>query len=467
MADSSRGSSATSPLNRATDGNGLNGYRSAAESRRARRRRRYRYWPGTHAQITYSKTALWLHTLERMLGWDTLQRILSTYFDRWKFRHPRPEDFFAVANEVSGRDLTWFFDQVHRSSNVFDYGVERFVSERLAVRGLDDGPQPSSGNREAEGTYRTTVVVRRFGEAIFPVTVVTTFADGNSSPRRGMASIDGGSTPTIGPREPRTSSVDPERITAARHQLHEQPAVDRPERSTRPRQVVAEVDGVAAGPDAHMGFLCMSLTRAWADGWRRTLRAPWIIVGLWLLTFLLALPLALTLRGMLADHLGGKPGGARRRRRASTSTGGTSFSPRRRASARRSCPRFSGFAAVVKNISSIADADSLPTVIASAVTAHIVVSVFLLGGVLDRLARDRVDRRPRVLRRLRRLLLSFPAPGPVGGGDLLAVVRPAASAALRHALHRADARGDGRADGVRLSRRFVRAVWRSRSCSSM
>jgi Peptidase family M1 domain len=164
-------------LNRATDGNGLNGYRSAAESD-VPATPTYRYWPGTHAQVTYSKTALWLHTLERMLGWDTLQRILSTYFDRWKFRHPRPQDFFAVANEVSGRDLTWFFDQVHRSSNVFDYGVERFVSERLAVQGLDDGPQPSYGNREAEGTYRTTLVVRRFGEATFPVTVVTTFADG-------------------------------------------------------------------------------------------------------------------------------------------------------------------------------------------------------------------------------------------------------------------------------------------------
>ena len=164
-------------LNRATDGNGLNGYRSAAESD-VPATPTYRYWPGTHAQVTYSKTALWLHTLERMLGWDTLQRILSTYFDRWRFRHPRPEDFFAVASEVSGRDLTWFFDQVHRSSNVFDYGVERFVSERLAVQGLDDRPQPSFGNREAEGTYRTTLVVRRFGEATFPVTVVTTFADG-------------------------------------------------------------------------------------------------------------------------------------------------------------------------------------------------------------------------------------------------------------------------------------------------
>ena len=88
----------------------------------------WRYWAGTAASITYSKTALWLHTLERMLGWETLQRVLATYFARHAFGHPAPEDFFAVANEVSGQDLTWFFDEVHRSANVFDYGVERLVS---------------------------------------------------------------------------------------------------------------------------------------------------------------------------------------------------------------------------------------------------------------------------------------------------------------------------------------------------
>ena len=95
----------------------------------------WRYWPATASVITYNKTALWLHTLERMLGWETLQRILSTYFARWAFRHPKPDDFFAVVNEVSGRDLTWFFDQVHRSSNVFDYGVDAFSSELATVRG--------------------------------------------------------------------------------------------------------------------------------------------------------------------------------------------------------------------------------------------------------------------------------------------------------------------------------------------
>ena len=78
--------------------------------------------------MTYSKPALWLHTLERALGWTMVQQILSTFFDRWKFKHPKPGDLFQVANEVSGRDLTPFFDQVYRGSAVFDYGVESVTS---------------------------------------------------------------------------------------------------------------------------------------------------------------------------------------------------------------------------------------------------------------------------------------------------------------------------------------------------
>ena len=148
------------PLRRETDSNLLNVYRGTAESD-APSTATFRYFPETHWGITYAKTALWLNTLERHLGWETLQRIMSTYFERWKFRHPKPEDFFAVVNEVSGRDLTWFFDAVYRSSNVFDYAVQSLESAD-----------------SANGKKRTTVVVRREGEAVFPVDLLVTFADG-------------------------------------------------------------------------------------------------------------------------------------------------------------------------------------------------------------------------------------------------------------------------------------------------
>ncbi len=163
-------------LSRQTDGDRLGGYRPAAKSD-AQSTPTWRYWPGTAPAITYNKTALWLHTLERMLGWETLQRILSTYFSRWQFRHPKPQDFFDVVNEVSGRDMTWFFDQVYRSSNVFDYGVDAFQSEPATARGFfgDAGSRAFSTEAGSRGTYRTIVAVRRYGEAEFPVDVRVVF----------------------------------------------------------------------------------------------------------------------------------------------------------------------------------------------------------------------------------------------------------------------------------------------------
>jgi hypothetical protein len=120
----------------------------------------FRYFPATGGNITYNKTALWLNTMERWLGWPTLQRIMSTFFNAWAFKHPKPDDFFRTASDVAGADLTWFFDQAYRSSNVFDYGVQDLESVR-------------DGDR-----FRTTVIVRRFGEGVFPVDVLVTFENG-------------------------------------------------------------------------------------------------------------------------------------------------------------------------------------------------------------------------------------------------------------------------------------------------
>jgi hypothetical protein len=142
---------------RDVDGGRLNSFRPVA-GHDAQSTPTWEYFPGSASQISYSKTALWLGTLERFLGWATVQRILSTYFQRGAFRHPRPEEFFGIANEVSGRDLTWFFDAVHRSSAKFDYGVADVSS--------------AAGD--------STVIVRRLGDGIFPVTTRIRFDDGTT-----------------------------------------------------------------------------------------------------------------------------------------------------------------------------------------------------------------------------------------------------------------------------------------------
>src|SRR5215510_11015073 len=48
-----------------------------------------------------------------------------------------------------------------------------------------------------------------------------------------------------------------------------------------------------------------SLPSVWRDGWKRVFAAPAIAAGMYVMTFALAVPLAITLRGALAAHLGG------------------------------------------------------------------------------------------------------------------------------------------------------------------
>jgi hypothetical protein len=143
-------------------GNRRNAYLRAAASDTPSRPT-WQYWPGTAATTTYAKTALWLATLERLLGWETMQRVLSAYFSRGAFEHPEPEAFFATASAASGRDLTWFFDAVYRSASTFDYAVQHVTSAPA-----DDGSVDS------------TVVVRRAGSGVFPVAVRVAFEDGGA-----------------------------------------------------------------------------------------------------------------------------------------------------------------------------------------------------------------------------------------------------------------------------------------------
>ena len=152
----------------------------------------YEYHPGTGGSLSYSKTMLWLYTLENYLGWERQQQVLSTFYERFSFRHPSPDDFFAVANEVSGEDLSWFFDQVHHSAVTFDFAIDSVNSRAVGVEGFvtsDEGGLLYVNSADEKGdddpeSWISEVVVRRLGEGIFPVTVRLVFDDGSVIDRK-------------------------------------------------------------------------------------------------------------------------------------------------------------------------------------------------------------------------------------------------------------------------------------------
>lgn len=152
----------------------------------------YQQGPGAYRINAYYKPLLMLRTLENYLGWKTFQKIMSTYFDRWKFRHPKPRDFFDVVEEISGQNFDWFWEQTYDTSTVFDYAVDRVITmPAVPSKGLVpvDGafvPAEEADSSLAaafpdyHGKKRNLVYIRRWGEAIFPVEIKVTFANGDT-----------------------------------------------------------------------------------------------------------------------------------------------------------------------------------------------------------------------------------------------------------------------------------------------
>ncbi|GDX49911.1 hypothetical protein LBMAG26_07700 [Bacteroidota bacterium] len=75
--------------------------------------------------VMYQKTGLVFHYLKAYLGDSMFDVCMQAYFERWKFRHPQPEDFRAVMEEVSKQNLGWLFDDLIESRKVADYKIAR------------------------------------------------------------------------------------------------------------------------------------------------------------------------------------------------------------------------------------------------------------------------------------------------------------------------------------------------------
>lgn len=135
----------------------------------------------------YSKAGLMLLTLERWLGEDVMSRIMKAYFEKWKFRHPTTKDFVQVAEEVSGKDLGWFFNQVLTSPDKLDYAISNLKAVEIGeAEGIFDGQTNEPKKKAKAGDkpkptpkmYRNEVVVARYGEWVFPQDILIVFENG-------------------------------------------------------------------------------------------------------------------------------------------------------------------------------------------------------------------------------------------------------------------------------------------------
>lgn len=152
----------------------------------------WKFEHGNAHSIIYGKTALALQTLEGLIGIETMDKVMQTYFERWKFKHPCGRDFIAIVNEVVARELPekyaqefggtmdWLFDQLIYGTNACDYAVASISNKRMEKElGLfDDRKNCEVPDGEPQNTFQSKVILYRLGEVQLPVDVLIFFEDG-------------------------------------------------------------------------------------------------------------------------------------------------------------------------------------------------------------------------------------------------------------------------------------------------
>ena len=136
----------------------------------------------------YDRPMLALRQLELTLGKETFDRVMQTYVHRWAFKHPSTADFFAVAREVSGRDLSGFEQQFFHGTAGLDLAVTDIACETVpaTVAGVfeDERGTPQTRAWKEHGSrdtapVRCSVTVERRAGAVLPANVRVTFDDGS------------------------------------------------------------------------------------------------------------------------------------------------------------------------------------------------------------------------------------------------------------------------------------------------
>lgn len=117
------------------------------------------HYPGLGFGIaSYMKPATVLAALRGLLGEETFNRAYRTFIETWAYKHPYPYDLFNLFEQVSGRDLDWFWRTWYYETWTLDQAV-------ADVR-----------TRDGE----TTVTIADLGRAPMPVDLVLTLAGGET-----------------------------------------------------------------------------------------------------------------------------------------------------------------------------------------------------------------------------------------------------------------------------------------------
>lgn len=101
-----------------------------------------------YGTIVYAKSAMIFGYLRAYLGDEKMDDLMHAYFETYKFKHPYPEDFRALAEAHLDEDLSWLFNGLIATTEKVDYKLSKvkisdgISSIHLRNKGGVNGPVP-------------------------------------------------------------------------------------------------------------------------------------------------------------------------------------------------------------------------------------------------------------------------------------------------------------------------------------
>ncbi len=89
-----------------------------------------------YGAMVYSKTGLMFDYLAAYLGQDKFDTYMKKIYQYWEFKHPQPKDIENMFNQLSLKNLDWFFDDLVQTNKKVDYQLYK-VNKNAETIGED------------------------------------------------------------------------------------------------------------------------------------------------------------------------------------------------------------------------------------------------------------------------------------------------------------------------------------------
>jgi len=122
---------------------------------------------GPYKAIVYSKTATFLKTVERYIGRVSFDQMMQTYFERFKFTHPRGPDFLNLLRTT-----------IAQTPNILTPHAEKFIQEAIYGTGTCDYSVTGVEQSQKTNVFHHKISLNGAGDLKLPVEILVEFEDG-------------------------------------------------------------------------------------------------------------------------------------------------------------------------------------------------------------------------------------------------------------------------------------------------